>query len=107
MGALRVHRETCSEAIEALTDSCKRNKNPSSASAPPAPAVRGVACLIGGLQPAQEGDHTNDHVQRNVSFSNGVLTFLIAPSGMPNVRDNVFLALTPLAERTDRLNGVQ
>ena len=104
-GALRTHRSTCREAIHALSDICAKKRSPSST--PHLPEVKGIACLIGGFQAPQENDRMEDKVQRNMSFSNGVLTFHISSSGTPNVRDNVFLALTPLADKTSRMNGIQ
>lgn len=103
-GPLRQHVNVCGQVIQRLARLCPKKRG---ASTPPLPEVKGVACLMGGVQPAQQDDRTNDQVQRNMSFSNGVLTVHIPPYGVPNVDDNVFLALMPLASKTDRMNGVQ
>ena len=104
-GPLRTHANTCAQAIRALSRVCAKKRGPSAT--PQLPAVKGIACLMGGLQPPQENDRLDDKVQRNMSFSNGVFTFHIAPYGMPNIDDNVFHALTPVAATTDRMNGIQ
>ena len=102
-GALRQHQNACGEAIDALAEVCSKKTG----SGPPPPAVKGIACLLGEQRAAQSGDRTNDQVQRNMSFANGVLTFHISASGAPNIRDNVFEASRPVAEKTDVLNGAQ
>lgn len=104
-GALYKHRLTCRMVVDSLSEVCAKQRSPSST--PHLPEVKGVACLLGGWQPPQENDRLEDRVQRNMSFSNGVLTFHIGSSMAPNLRDNVFLALTPLADKTSRMNGIQ
>lgn len=105
-GALRAHSGSCATAIDTMAEVCSTTRE-RRASAPPPPAVKGIACLIGGLTAAQSDDRHDDFVQRNMSFANGVLTFHISASRMGNLRDNVFAALRPVADKTDILNGAQ
>lgn len=102
-GPLSTHRNTCGAAIRALSRVCAKKRSPTAK--PQLPAVKGLACLFGGVQPAQANDRMDDQVQRNMSFSNGVFTVHIPPFMMGNIDDNVFRSLTPLGDKTDRVNG--
>ena len=66
--------------------------------------VTGIACLFGGYQPITPGEAHDDHVQRNMSFSNGLITLHMAPK-LGNIQDNAVEVLRPMVHATYRKNG--
>jgi hypothetical protein len=94
---------TCAEAIQAMTRMCKPRRGQTESAT--APSFKGIACLIAGHKPRQQNERLDDHVQRNLSFTNGVLTVLIPPSPMGNIYSNVSEVVRPPTDR-DLRNGV-
>lgn len=55
--------------------------------------VTGLACLFGGVKPAEKKDGSNEGTLRNLSFDKGVLTYRMAKDHA-NINDNTQATLT-------------
>ncbi len=86
--------DVCISLLEGIANSCAATARVA-ASGKPAPKnstaakVTAVSCLFAGSQPEQPKDLNEDYIQRNMSFSNGVLTIRMRGDLM-NIEQTVF-----------------
>ncbi len=84
----------CLNVLNGIASSCAATARLAASGKPPpknstAAKVTAVSCLYAGSQPKEPSDRWEDYVQRNLSFSNGVLTIRMR-GDLPNIDQTVF-----------------
>ncbi|RKH15022.1 hypothetical protein D7X74_19105 [Corallococcus sp. CA047B] len=74
----------CESVIQEIGSMCERPAYKKAI----AKKVTGVACLFGGVKPAEKKDGSNDATLRNMSIDKGVFTYHMSSKDHANLGDN-------------------